>query len=178
MAERYAFSEMWRDLRADFRTCGGRSWAGAIVTLFWGTAFQLLFTYRLSRWLAGGRLGVLAIPLRWMQHALSASEISPQAILGQSVRLPHPVGIVIGAGAVIENDAWVFQGVTIGSHGRNGEDKTYPRICRGARIFAGAKVIGGVRVGVDAVVGANSVVLADVPDGTTAVGVPARVIVA
>ena len=47
-------------------------------------------------------------------------------------------------------------------------------VARGARIYAGAKILGGVRVGAGAVVGANSVVLRDVPDGTTVVGMPAR----
>jgi len=176
MEPRYPFSEMWRDVRADFRCCGGGAWAGSICTFLWSVAFQLLLAYRLARWLEGGRMRVLGLALRWLQYTLSGSEISPRAVLGRGVHLPHPSGIVIGAGVVVEDDAWIFQQVTIGSHGRSGEDKDYPRIGKGARIYSGAKVIGGVRVGAGAVVGANSVVLNDVPDGATAVGMPARVV--
>lgn len=174
--KRYTFAEMCRDVRSDARTCGAGSWLGVLVTLLWGTAFQLLFGYRLSRWLAGVHLEILYVPIKWLQYAVCGSEISPRAVLGRGVHFPHPVGIVIGAGGVVEDDVWIFQQVTIGSHGRRGEDKRYPLVCRGVRIYAGAKVIGGVRIGNGAMVGANSVVLQDVPDGATVAGVPARVI--
>jgi serine O-acetyltransferase len=177
MERTYTFTDLWRDVRSDLRCCGGTSWIGILTTILWGTSFQLLWTYRLSRWLVGKRLGMLYAPLKWLQYALAGSEISPRAFLGRGVHLPHPNGIVIGVGVVVEDEAWIFQQVTIGSHGRSRDDKAYPVIGRGARIYSGAKVIGGVRVGSEAMVGANSVVLNDVPDRATAVGAPARVVV-
>lgn len=176
MDGKYSLGDLWRDVRGDLRCCGGGSWLGAVSSLLWGTAFQLLWTYRLSRWLVVRRLGVFCAGLRWLQYVLAGSEISPRASLGHGVHLPHPGGIVIGEGVVIEDGAWIFQQVTIGSHGRTGEEVRYPVIGREARIYAGAKVLGGVRVGAGAVVGANSVVLHDVPEGATVVGAPARII--
>lgn len=172
----YSWAEWRGDVRSDLRTCGGGSWIGAISTILWGVAFQLLLTYRLSRRFACGKWAVLCVPLKWLQYTLSGSEISPQAMLGRGLHLPHPSGIIIGAGVVVEDDAWIFQQVTIGSHGRSGAGMDYPTVGRGARIFSGAKVLGGIRVGAGALVGANSVVLGSVPDGGTAVGVPARIL--
>ena len=176
MGNPYSFRDLCRDVRLDLRCCGAGSWIGKVAAFLWGTAFQLLLTYRLSRWFASRRMGVLCAPLKWLQYSLAGSEISPQACLGHFVRFPHPSGIIIGAGVVIEGDAWIFQQVTIGSHGRFAEEKNYPVIGRGVRLYTGAKVVGGVRIGAGAVVGANAVVLQDVPDGATAVGVPARVV--
>lgn len=175
-AARYSFAEMRCDVRSDFRAVAGSTLTGAICAGLWSVSFQLLLTYRLARWLEGGRLRTLGRALRWLQYSLSGSEISPLAVLGRHVHFPHPSGIIIGAGVVVEDDAWIFQQVTIGSHGKTGEDKQYPVVASGARIFAGAKILGGVRIGAGAVVGANSVVLRDVPDGATVVGMPARVV--
>lgn len=172
----YTFRTMWSEVTEDLRACGGCPWQQAVTTLVWGTAFQLLLTYRLLRWLPQAGLGFLTGPLAWLQHVLAGSEISTRACLGRRVHFPHPVGIIIGAGVVVEDDVFIFQQVTLGSHARRGEDKGYPVICRGARLYAGAKVLGAIRVGQDAVVGANAVVLTDVPDGATAVGVPARIL--
>ncbi len=176
MNHRYTFSILYTDVRKDLRCCGAGSWVGILAAFFWGTSFQLLLSYRLSRWLIGMRLGWLCAPLRWLQYSLCGSEISPQALLGNSIRFPHPSGIIIGAGVVIEGDAWIFQQVTIGSHGRFEEHKAYPMIGRGVRLYSGAKVVGGVRIGAGATVGANAVVLQDVPEGVTVVGVPARIV--
>ena len=172
----YSWAEWRRDVKSDLRACGGGTWNGGWCTALWSVAFQLLFSYRLARRFSAGKMKVLCLPLKRFQYALCGSEISPQAVLGRGLHLPHPTGIVIGAGVVIEDDAWIFQQVTVGSHGRAGETLVYPSVGRGARIYAGAKVVGAVRVGPEAVVGANSVVLRDVPAGATVVGAPARVV--
>ena len=103
---------------------------------------------------------------------LSASDIHRDATIATSVRLPHPNGVVIHQGAVIGKDCIIMQQVTIGQVAASGA----PVIEAGAYIGAGAKVLGEITIGAGARIGANAVVLQDVPAGTTAVGIPARVI--
>lgn len=86
-----------------------------------------------------------------------------------STTIAHPVGIAIASCVEIGQDVTIHQNVTIGM-----KDGGCPTICDGAKIYSGAVVIGDVRVGKKAVVGANAVVLDDVPDGSSVVGVPAR----
>jgi len=83
------------------------------------------------------------------------------------------MGIVINPACVIGNNVKINQQVTLGGSG----DKGCPIIGDNVYIGAGAKVLGGVRIGNNAKIGANAVVLADIPDGATAVGVPARILV-
>jgi serine O-acetyltransferase len=90
------------------------------------------------------------------------------------VRFPHPVGIVIGEGTVIEDGATIYQNVTIGAATVDGTD--YPTLRSGCVIFAGAVVIGAVEIGENATVAANAVVTQSVPQDRVAVGVPARIV--
>ncbi|MCB9911368.1 MAG: serine O-acetyltransferase [Planctomycetes bacterium] len=172
----YRLRELVADLRREVRDSGGRGLIGVAFAVLFSPRFHLVALYRIARYAALNHLEPLCAPLKWMQYVLTASEISPHAVLGCRVRFPHPSGIVIGAGAVIEDDAWVFQQVTLGSHGSATRRQDYPMIGRGARLYAGARVLGGVRVGEAAIVGANAVVLDDIPSGATAVGAPARVL--
>lgn len=174
--ESYRGLALWNDLLDDLQGPAKGSPSHIVMTLLFSPRFHALALYRLSRWAALNRLGFVSVPLCWLQHLLTGGEISPKAIVGRRVQLPHPNGVVIGFGAVIEDDVWLFQQVTVGSHGRPGEPKSYPIVRRGARLYAGAKVIGGIGIGRNAVVGANAVVTADVPDGATAVGIPAKVL--
>jgi serine O-acetyltransferase len=103
-------------------------------------------------------------------------DISYNASIGKNLRMPHPVGIVIGEGVVIKDDVVIFQQVTLGSDGKNKAHKIYPVIENGVKIYAGAKIIGGVKIGKKAVIGANSVVNINVPSKAIAVGIPCRII--
>lgn len=103
--------------------------------------------------------------------------IGIDATIPASVRFPHPVGIVIGNGVVLGERVTVYQNVTLG--GRQLGDGTlglYPSVGADTVIYSGAVIAGAISVGCDCRVGANSVVLQDVPDGSTAVGVPARIL--
>ena len=103
--------------------------------------------------------------------------ISPRARISKSVRFPHPAGIVIGDGVIIDESAIIYQNVTLGGARIGDADAgKYPRIGSGTVVFAGAVIAGGIRIGRGCTIGANAVVLSDVPDGATAVGVPARIL--
>ena len=89
--------------------------------------------------------------------------------IGKHFRTDHAVGIVIGPGAIIGDYCKIYQNVTVGQKGGR-----FPVIGNHVVIFPGAKIIGDVKIGDYAVIGANAVVTKDVPEGATAVGVPAR----
>jgi len=123
---------------------------------------------RKLRWAAYRVLDVLVV--RIMAHA----QLPAQARSGARLGLAHDAnGIILSQGVVIGDDCTIFQQVTIGTI--NGDLRS-PVI--GDRVFigAGAKILGPVTIGNDAMIGANAVVIRDVADGATAVGVPARVI--
>ena len=103
---------------------------------------------------------------------LSASDISREARIDPGTRIPHPMGVVIHAKAVVEPGCIIMQQVTLGQLAEGGA----PVIGAGAYLGAGARVLGPVRIGAGARVGANAVVLEDVPPHSTAVGIPARIV--
>jgi serine O-acetyltransferase len=92
---------------------------------------------------------------------------------GKDLRLPHPFGVVVHSATRIGEGCVIYHGVTIGAHETRGAGAT---IGDNVAIFAGAKIIGPVNIGDGARIGANAVVIADVPEGAVAVGVPARII--
>ncbi|PXA94655.1 hypothetical protein DMC47_20425 [Nostoc sp. 3335mG] len=117
---------------------------------------------------------------KWLTRRLQRQYgcyIQPDSHIGPGLQLPHPQGIVIGSGVSIGANATIYHQVTLGG-ARAGDWKAgrYPRLGDGVVLFAGAKLIGAINIGDGALVGANAVVLADVPAGYRAVGIPARLI--
>lgn len=112
----------------------------------------------------------------WANVALFGIEITPRAQIGPGLFFPHTSGTVLGAGRIGKN-ATIYQGVTLGARtlDMQYDESTRPVVGDDVIIAAGAKVVGPVRLGHGCRIGANSVVLIDVPDGATAVGIPAVV---
>ncbi|MCD6675515.1 MAG: serine O-acetyltransferase [Burkholderiaceae bacterium] len=109
---------------------------------------------------------------RW----LTGIEIHPGARIGRRVFIDHGMGVVIGETAEIGDDCTIYQGVTLGGTSLN-RGKRHPTLGREVIVGAGAKVLGPFTVGDGARIGSNSVVIKEVPAGSTALGIPARVIV-
>jgi serine O-acetyltransferase len=102
-------------------------------------------------------------------------DIHPAARIGRRVFIDHGFGVVIGETTIIEEDVVIYQGVTLGGVSLD-QGKRHPTVHKGAVIGAGAKVLGNITIGHYAKVGANSVVVRDVPECSTAIGIPAHVI--
>ena len=133
-------------------------WHRAVVHRCWRAGF---------RWLA-----------RWLAHWgrwLTGIEIHPGATIGRRVFIDHGMGIVIGETAEIGDDTTLYHGVTLGGTSWN-KGKRHPTLGRGVVIGAGAKILGPIHVGDNAKIGSNAVVVRDVPQGATAVGIPARIV--
>ena len=102
-------------------------------------------------------------------------EIHPGAKLGRRLVIDHGMGIVIGETAEVGNDCLIYHGVTLGGTGKD-QGKRHPTIGNNVLIGCGAKILGPFKVGDGARIAANAVVLKEIPENATAVGVPARVV--
>ena len=115
---------------------------------------------------------------RWLsQHAKRRTgvEIHPAAKIGRRLVIDHGEGIVIGETAEIGDDCLIYQGATLGGTGVM-QGKRHPTIGNNVMIGSGAKVLGPFKVGDNAKIAANSVVLREVPENATVVGVPGHIV--
>ena len=118
---------------------------------------------------------VLARFVSQLSRFITAVEIHPGAKIGQRVFIDHGAGVVIGETAEVGDDVLLYQGVTLGGTG-NVRGKRHPTIGNRVVVGAGAAILGNIRLGDDVKVGAGSVVVHSVPEGSTVVGIPARVV--
>jgi serine O-acetyltransferase len=102
-------------------------------------------------------------------------EIHPGAKIGRRFFIDHGMGVVIGETAEIGDDVLLYQGVTLGGTGKV-TGKRHPTIGNGVVVGTGAKILGNIRIGDYSKVGAGSVVVRPVPDRSTVVGIPGRVV--
>lgn len=146
---------------------------------FFSASFRVLLNYRIGKYLFFKQNRFAYWIARYYRYKLITKrgcDISYKAVIGKNLKLPHPIGIVIGDGVIVKDNVKIWHHVTLGSHGKKTRSLEYPTICDEVKIFAGAKIIGGVNIGKTAIVGTNSVVNIDVPQGTTAIGIPCRIL--
>ncbi len=134
-----------------------------------------IWLYRVDHWLWNHGLFLLA---RWMSQVgrfATGIEIHPAAQVGRRVFIDHGMGVVIGETAIVGNDVLMYQGITLGGTGKE-RGKRHPTIEDNVVIGSGAKILGNITIGKNCNIGAGSVVLRDVPENSTVVGVPGHVI--
>jgi serine O-acetyltransferase len=134
-----------------------------------------LFFYRIANALYRRKVPYLPRLITALGQFLTVVDIHPAATIGRRVFIDHGIGIVVGETAVIEDDVLIYQQVTLGGVSLE-KGKRHPTIKSGTVIGAGAKVLGNITIGNNVKIGANSVVVKDVPDNSTAIGIPARII--
>jgi len=108
-------------------------------------------------------------------RALTGIEIHPGARIGHSVFIDHGMGVVIGETTEIGHRCLLYQGVTLGGTGKD-HGKRHPTLGENVVVGAGAKVLGAITIGPNTRIGAGSVVVRDVDEDSTVVGIPGRVI--
>ncbi len=147
---------------------------GSVEIIFTYSGLHALIFYRITNYLK--KKNVLFLPRFISQFAkwLTGIEIHPGAAIGKGLFIDHGMGVVVGETAVIGDNVTLFQGVTLGGTGKE-KGKRHPTILDNVVVGAGAKVLGNITIGKNVMIGANSVVLRDVPDDSTVVGVPGRV---
>lgn len=148
-----------------------------VEVVFCYPGFHALLFHRAAR--AAWRMGLKFVGRFISQFArlLTGIEIHPAASIGRRVFIDHGMGLVIGETAEVGNDVTLYHGVTLGGVSLK-QEKRHPTIGDCVVIGAGAQILGPITVGEKALIGANAVVLSDVPDGVTMVGIPARQVIA
>jgi len=131
--------------------------------------------HRLAHWLWRHKRVTLARIVSQWSRFWTGIEIHPGAKIGRRLVIDHGMGIVIGETAELGDDVLLYQGVTLGGTGKD-KGKRHPTIGNNVLIGSGAKVLGPFAVGDNSRIAANAVVLKAVPPGSTAVGVPARLV--
>jgi serine O-acetyltransferase len=139
------------------------------------SGLHALWFYRINHWLWKRHFYLLGRWLSQLARFLTGIEIHPGAQIGRRLFIDHGMGVVIGETTIIGDDVTLYQGVTLGGTGKE-HGKRHPTIGDNVVIGGGAKILGNITVGNNCRVGAGSVVLRDVPEDSTVVGVPGHII--
>jgi serine O-acetyltransferase len=148
---------------------------GVLEILLCYPGFHAVLLHRLAHQLYRRRLRLLARVLSQIGRALTGIEIHPGATIGRRFFIDHGMGVVIGETTEIGDDVLLYQNVTLGGTG-NERGKRHPTIGNNVVIGTGAKVLGNIVVGNHVRIGAGSVVIRSVPDNSTVVGIPGRIV--
>lgn len=161
------------DIRAYKRNDPAARSALEILLLYNG--LHATIDYRIAHWLHRHGCRFLARAISQWSKMWTGIEIHPGAHIGRRLVIDHGTGIVIGETAEIGDDCLIYHGVTLGGTGKD-HGKRHPTIGNNVLISCGAKVLGPFRVGDNARIASNAVVLSEVPEDATAVGIPAQIV--
>ncbi len=173
-----SFKSTYKQILSDY-PCDQVSFFKCLIAKYLNPSFSVLFSYRIGYYLFHSQnklFNFLASRKRMRLIFKKNCDISFLSSIGNRLRLPHPLGVVIGAGVRIGNNVTIYQNVTLGSDGKDKKEMTYPTIEDNVVIYADSMVIGNVTIGENSVVGAKTLVNVDVPPNSLAVGVPCKVI--
>ena len=131
--------------------------------------------HMISHFLYKKNLLFLARLISQIARFLTGIEIHPGATLGEGILIDHGMGVVIGETAELGDRITIYHGTTLGGTGKE-KGKRHPTVGDNVVIGAGSKVLGNIKIGSNSKIGANSVVLDDVPEGATVVGIPGKVV--
>lgn len=144
-----------------------------ILLLYSGMHARL--AHRLSHKLYEGGHEFAARAVSQGAKFVTGIEIHPGAQIGRGLVIDHGCGVVIGETAEIGDNCTIYQGVTLGGTGKD-EGKRHPTLGDNVMVGAGAKILGPVKIGNNVKVAAGAVVLTELPEHSTAVGIPAKVV--
>lgn len=144
-----------------------------ILLLYSGLHAVML--HRPAHWLYNHKRYFLARLLSQISRFFTNVEIHPGAKIGWGLFIDHGSNVVIGETTIIGNDCTIYQGVTLGGTGKE-TGKRHPTLCDNVIVGCGAKVLGPFKVGSNSKIASGAVVLEEVPENSTAVGVPAKIV--
>jgi serine O-acetyltransferase len=139
------------------------------------SGLHAVWFHRVNHWLWNHSFFLMARLLSQVARFLTGVEIHPGARLGRRLFIDHALSVVIGETAIVGDDVTLYQGVTLGGTGKE-HGKRHPTLLDNVVVGSGAKILGNITVGSNCRIGAGSVVLRNVPDDSTVVGVPGHII--
>ena len=168
---------MFEDLKDTIRAYQARDPAArsALEVLLLYPGLKAVRSHRRAHWCYTHGLLFLARLISQRSRRRTGIEIHPGAKIGKRLVIDHGMGIVIGETAEIGDDCLIYHGVTLGGTGKD-TGKRHPTIGNNVLISTGAKVLGPITVGDNSRIAANAVVLKEIPENSTAVGIPAKVV--
>jgi len=168
---------MFRQLKEELDSIIDRDPAARsrLEVYFLYSGFKAVRAYRRAHWFYQHNMKFIARYISQRARHKTGIEIHPGAKIGKGLFIDHGMGVVIGETTEIGDNCTLYQGVTLGGTGKD-HGKRHPTLGNNVMVGSGAKILGPFRVGDNARVAAGAVVLDEVPDNATAVGVPARVV--
>jgi len=139
------------------------------------SGLHAVWFYRINHWLWNHGL---FLPGRWLSQVarlLTGIEIHPGSKIGRRLFIDHGMGVVIGETSIVGDDVTLYQGVTLGGTGKE-HGKRHPTLEDNVVVGGGAKILGNITIGKNCRIGAGSVVLRNVPENSTVVGVPGHIV--
>lgn len=165
------------DIKEDVRATRERDPAARsdleVVLLYSGV--HALMAYRVAHKLHEKKKYLPARAISQAARFITGIEIHPGAKIGKGLMIDHGMGVVIGETAEIGDNCTLYQGVTLGGTGKD-VGKRHPTLGNNVMVGAGAKVLGPFKIGDNTKIAANAVVLEEIPDNCTAVGIPAKIV--
>ena len=168
---------IWTIIKYDVEAVEKRDPAsrGKLEIVLTNQGIHAIWSYRIAHLFYINGFKFLAKLISQIARFFTGIEIHPAAFIGKGLLIDHGSGVVIGETAIIGDDCTIFHGVTLGGRGKEC-GKRHPTLQNNVFVGAGAKILGNIEIGNNVKIGANAVVLSDIPDGATAVGMPARVV--
>ena len=169
--------ETFRKIKRDFQAALSMDPAATskVEVALTYAGFHALLFYRFAHWMSKKRIPFVPRALSQFARFITGIEIHPSATIGSGLFIDHGMGVVIGETTEIGDNVTLFQGVTLGGTGKQ-RGKRHPTLGSHVVVGAGAKVLGPIKIGDYVKIGANSVVLQDVPDHSTVVGIPGKIV--
>jgi len=169
---------MWETIKTDIKAVFERDPAARSVleVVLTYSGLHAIWFHRIAHFFYKRRFFFIARVISQVSRFFTGIEIHPGAKIGKGLFIDHGMGVVIGETCEIGNNVTIFQGVTLGGTGKE-KGKRHPTVEDNVLIATGAKVLGSFTIGENSRIGAGSVVLREVPPNSTAVGIPAKVVI-
>ncbi len=145
------------------------------TVIFLYPGFHAILIHKLTHYLYNKHMFFIARLISQIGRFLTGIEIHPGAKIGKRLFIDHGMGVVIGETSIIGDDCTIYHQVTLGGTGKEAV-KRHPTIGNNVLIGCGSKILGNITIGNNVKIGSNSVVLKDIPDNSTAVGIPCKII--